>query len=102
MTITIDRSVAPPLRNIETIPLPRVDEYPLRNQVPMYVIQSDNQAVLKIELLFDAGRRSEPMRAIASTTNKMLLEGTKGKTAQQIAEAIDFYGASIHTDATID
>ncbi|MBA3647140.1 MAG: insulinase family protein [Chitinophagales bacterium] len=102
MTTTIDRSTAPLIRDIESINLPLIGEYFLKNGVPLYMVAGGEQEVLKIELLFDAGRWTEPLRAVASTTSKMLTEGTVNKTAQQIAETIDFYGASIHTDASVD
>src|SRR5437762_2309870 len=99
---TIDRTVAPPLREIENITLPKVDELRLSNGIPVWSINAGTQDVIKIELLFDAGRWQEPQRAVATITSKMMLEGTRTKTSQQISEAIEFYGATFHNDATID
>jgi zinc protease len=96
------RSVAPPLREIESITLPAIHQLQLSNGIPVYSISAENQEVIRVELLFDAGRWQEPQKAVAATTSKMLLEGSTHKSAQQLAEEIDFYGATISTEATID
>ncbi|MBK9730943.1 MAG: insulinase family protein [Chitinophagaceae bacterium] len=97
-----DRTVAPPLRDIESIMLPPINRFQLSNGIPVVSINAGSQEVTKVELIFDAGRWQEPRRAVAATTSKLLMEGTADKTAQQVAEAIEFYGASITADATID
>src|SRR5437879_4122977 len=66
---TIDRTVAPPLREIENIKLPKVDRMQLSNGIPVWSINAGTQDVIKIELLFDAGRWQEPLRAVAATTS---------------------------------
>ncbi|MEP7127554.1 MAG: pitrilysin family protein [Chitinophagales bacterium] len=97
-----DRTIAPPLRDIEFITLPPINRFQLSNGIPVVSINAGSQEVTKVELIFDAGRWQEPQRAVAATTSKLLMEGTADKTAQQVAEAIEFYGASITADATID
>jgi zinc protease len=99
---TIDRTVAPPLRAIEKITLPKTDRLHLSNGIPVWSLNAGTQDVIKIELLFNAGRWQEPQHAVAGTANKMLLEGTRNKSSQQITEAVEFFGASFHTDAGID
>lgn len=99
---TIDRTLAPPLREIEKITLPKVDHLLLTNGIPVWSINAGTQEVSKIEFLFKAGRWQEPSRGVAGTTSKMLLDGTKSKSSQQISEAIEFFGASINTDAAVD
>lgn len=97
-----DRTVAPSLREIQNIRLPAIQRFQLSNGIPVFNINAGNQEVVKVELIFDAGRWQEPQRAIAGTTSKLLLEGTSAKSAQQLAEEIDFYGANIGSEATID
>ncbi|MFI5135542.1 MAG: M16 family metallopeptidase, partial [Chitinophagales bacterium] len=98
----VDRTVAPPLREIEKIDLLEVKHFQLSNGMPAWCINAGTQDVIKIELLFNAGRWQEPKRAIAATVAKMLMEGTQKKSAQQIAEEVEFYGATINSDAVID
>lgn len=97
-----DRTVAPPLREIESIRLPAIERLTLSNGIPVVSIHAGSQDVTKVELIFSAGRWQEPKRAVAATTSKLLMEGTGHRTAQQVAEAFEFYGASISADATID
>jgi predicted Zn-dependent peptidase len=98
----IDRTVAPPIHAIEKIKLPKIDRLQLSNGIPVHCINAGVHEVVKIEMLFDGGRWQEPQRAVAGTTAKMLLDGTKTKTSQQISEAIEFFGASVNTDAAVD
>lgn len=98
----VDRTVAPPLREIDSIALPAIERLQLSNGIPVWRINAGTQELIKLELLFDAGRWQEPQRAIAAATVKMLLEGSSRKSAQQIAEAFEFYGATINVDAAID
>lgn len=97
-----DRAIAPPLRDIESITLPQINRLQLSNGIPVVSINAGSQEVTKVELIFDAGRWQEPRRAVAATTSKLLMEGTQHKTAQEVASAIEYYGASITADATID
>ncbi|HUM46470.1 MAG TPA: pitrilysin family protein [Chitinophagales bacterium] len=97
-----DRTAAPPLREIESIKLPPINRLQLSNGIPVVSINAGSQEVTKVELIFDAGRWQEPQRAVAATVSKLLMDGTATKTAQEVAEAIEFYGASIGADATID
>lgn len=98
----VDRTVAPPLRDIERIELPQVEPVQLANGAHVWRISAGTQEVIKLEFLFDAGRWQEPQRAVATTTAKMLMEGTTSKSAQQLAEEFEYYGANINTDAAID
>lgn len=97
-----DRTVAPPLRDIESITLPPIKRLALSNGIPVVIINAGNQEVTKVELIYDAGRWQEPQRAVAATTSKLLMEGTTKRNAQEVAEAIEFYGATISSEATID
>ncbi|GAI82885.1 unnamed protein product, partial [marine sediment metagenome] len=52
-----------------------------------------NLDIIKIEFIFKAGSRFEPMPLVSSATNAMLNEGTANRTSEQIAETFDYYGA---------
>jgi predicted Zn-dependent peptidase len=52
--------------------------------------------------MFGAGTASSDKLLIASTTTKMVVEGTGKKSAKEIAEAVDFYGAYLSTELTHD
>src|ERR1043165_1193306 len=65
----------------------------------MVLLTSEQRALpmVSIELLIDAGSRFEPadQAGLANLTSKLLLYGTKQRSAAQISEALDFIGASL-------
>lgn len=61
----------------------------------VHIFQNAIQPVVRVEFVFKAGKWYQPKPGIASLTAKMLKEGTTSKSAKQIADTIDFYGASL-------
>lgn len=102
MISVIDREAAPAVQRIELIQLPPVKQQLLSNGIPLHIIRGGTQEVVKLELIFPAGRWQEEKKGVAQATAKMLTEGTRSHSSQQIAEMIEFYGASISGEATVD
>lgn len=98
----IDRSTPPQLQPIRNINLPNWQTINFKNGVTAHVIDAGTQDVIKVELIFPAGRWHEPSHGIAAAVASQLKEGTRTKSALEIANMIDFYGASIQTHAFID
>jgi zinc protease len=67
--------------------------FTLDNGVPVYAINAGAQDVLQIEWVFYAGNWFEEKRGIAAATNFMLKNGTGNRTAFQINEDFEYYGA---------
>lgn len=65
----------------------------LDNGVPVYAVNAGAEEVLMLELVFDAGNFYEDQNTVASATNHLLKNGTRDKTAFQINEHFDYYGA---------
>jgi len=65
----------------------------LSNGAPVYYISDGTEDVAMIELVFDAGNFYENRNLVASATNQLLKNGTKGKTAYEINEHFEYYGA---------
>ncbi|HRJ36046.1 MAG TPA: hypothetical protein PK610_08660, partial [Flavobacteriales bacterium] len=89
----IDRTIAPEAHAIKNVQLIRPQTQVLSNGIPFFALRAGSQQVLRLEFIFDAGIRKQNRSLIASITNAMLVEGTPTKTAQQIAEMFDYYGA---------
>ncbi len=53
------------------------------------------QPIIRLEVVFKAGKWYQDKPGVASLTAKMLKEGTTSHTAKQLADIIDFYGASL-------
>jgi len=68
-------------------------KYTLDNGVPVYAIDAGAQEVVQIELVFYAGNWFEEQKSVAAATNYLLKNGTSGKTAFEINEEFEYYGA---------
>ncbi|MCS6916860.1 MAG: pitrilysin family protein [Chitinophagales bacterium] len=96
------KPTAPPLQSIERIDLLQAHWQRLGNGVGICRISCDNQPITKMEWLFRAGRYQEPKRAVASAAAGMLLDGTPGRSQQEIADYVEYYGATLQADAFAD
>ena len=91
----IDRKTAPQIVDAVnfSLALKPYDKYILRNGVEVYAVNAGSQDVMQIEWVFLAGNSFDEQSGIAAATNYMLKSGTKGKTALELNEAFEFYGA---------
>jgi predicted Zn-dependent peptidase len=65
----------------------------LNNGVEVYAINAGEQELLQLEIVFYAGNSYEANKGVALATNFMLKNGTSTKTAFQINEHFEYYGA---------
>ncbi|GAB5553679.1 MAG: pitrilysin family protein [Saprospiraceae bacterium] len=97
-----NRSKRPKIYSLDNIQLPEIQQYTLANGLPLWVINQGTQAVLKMEVLFAAGRPYEKKALASRLTAELLKEGSQNYSAGQIAEAMDFYGSSLKTPVDMD
>ena len=90
-----DRKTAPPIKDaIEfEILLKPYDHFVLDNGVPVYTIHAGSQEVLQMEMVFYAGNWFEEQKIVASATNFLLKNGTGKRSAFQLNEDFEYYGA---------
>ncbi len=69
------------------------EHFTLDNGVPVYTIDAGAQEVLQVEMVFYAGNWFEKQKSVASATNYLLKNGTSNKTAFQLNEEFEYYGA---------
>lgn len=100
--IELDRKTAPPFKTIDKIEMIHATEKQLRNKIPVYSINAGSQELIRIEFLFSAGMYQQEIPLQAATVNTMLEEGTSRMNAQQIADAVDYYGAFLETGVSQD
>ena len=79
--------------NLELKPCNR---FALDNGVPVYAIDAGAQDVVMVEFVFYAGNWYEDKNIVAATTNFLLKNGTKNKTAFAINEHFELYGAYLN------
>jgi predicted Zn-dependent peptidase len=72
------------------------------NGVPVFRLNSADQEVVRLDVLFRGGRWSQERKLQALFTNRMLREGTRRFSAQQIAETLDYYGAWLELSSSAD
>lgn len=91
----MNRSIAPPIKDpVEfNLHLRPYELFHLDNGVPVYMVNAGDQDVLQLEWVFYAGNHFEPAKGVAAATNFMLKNGTGSRTALQINEAFEYYGA---------
>ena len=65
----------------------------LDNGVEVYAINAGAQDVLQMEMVFYAGNSFEKNNALAAATSYMLKNGTSTKTAFELNEHFEYYGA---------
>lgn len=91
------RNTQPEIKTIEKISIAGIERIVLDNGIPLYIINAGQQDLIKFEILFEAGSgyQEEPLSALYA--NKLLIEGTRQYTSQEIAEKLDFFGAQVNT-----
>ncbi len=71
-------------------------QYTLSNGVEVYAIDAGTEEVLQIEWVFDAGNWYEQKNLTAALTNFLLKNGTASKSAFEINEHFEYYGAYLN------
>jgi len=94
----IDRKVQPPMLDAVELDL-KLKPYQfftLDNGIPVYAINAGEQEVLMVEWVFYAGNWFEEKNIVAATTNYLLKNGTKNKTAYAINDHFEYYGSYLN------
>ena len=91
----MNRKTAPSIKDAidYKLELKPYEHYSLDNGIPVYSINAGAQDVLQVEMVFYAGNFFEQQKGIAAATNFLLKNGTVNRTAFQINEAFEYYGA---------
>ncbi len=98
----LDRTLAPKILPIQKISFPKVQNCLLDNGIPMYALKGGSQEVIKLEMVFDAGRSHETTKLASKASNQLLKEGTSKYSSEALAEEIDFYGSTISCHSGMD
>jgi len=98
----INRKITPEIKLIDSLNIHHPEIINLDNGIPVYSFDLATQDIVKIEFLFDAGSRHEEKILAASFANRMIKEGTKSFTSDEIADKIDYYGAHLEIQSDKD
>ena len=94
----LDRVIQPSFGKIDSIELQEPKVFHLSNGLAVFCIDAGEQEVLKVELIFGAGTATAGKLLVGSSTINLIKEGTSKRTAAEIAESVDFYGAYLQAD----
>ena len=91
--MTIDRSTPPPITDFHEIRLDVPRPITLSNGMPVWIAGNGEDEINKLTIYMTGGtfQESKPMQA--TTCSMAVFNGNKNMTYNQIAEAIDYYGA---------
>jgi zinc protease len=97
-TNMIDRKKAPAIVDAVNfhLQLKPCKKFILKNGVEVYAVDAGAEEVMMVEWVFYAGNWYEDKNLVAATTNFMLKNGTSTKTAFQVNEHFEYYGAYLN------
>jgi predicted Zn-dependent peptidase len=98
----LNRKTAPLIHEVRHLALPSPQILPLDNGIPVYVLDYPGQEIVKLEAVFRAGRPQEQKKLAARAATRLLREGTQRQSGAEIAEHLDFYGASLSVPTHLD
>lgn len=90
----------PPLHIPDRLDVPIARRQRLPNGVELHTLADDTFGVLRVSFVFRAGSASQRMPFSASSTANLLSEGSRGMSAREIAERLDFHGS--YYDVNVD
>lgn len=98
----LNRTIEPDISIPDTVSFKRVEEVILKNNTSLYLLNAGTQDLCRIEVIFKAAEIHSSIPLVATAVNDLLDSGTKNKTAFEIAESFDYYGAYLQTESNPD
>ncbi len=99
-----DRSKPPAAGPAPALNIPAIQKYTLSNGLPVWIVEMHEVPVADVSLIVKSGAAADPSgkSGVASFTAAMLDEGAGARGALELADAIDFLGASLTTSSSFD
>lgn len=97
----LNRTIAPPIKDAIDfkLELKPYTKFTLDNGIEVYAIDAGAEEVLQVEWIFAAGNWYEDQNMVAVACNYLLKNGTSSKTAFDINEHFEYYGAYLNRAA---
>jgi predicted Zn-dependent peptidase len=99
-----DRTVPPKPGAPPALRLPAIQKQSLSNGLAVWIVEQHEVPIVQVNLIVKAGSGVDPAGkyGVANMTAAMLDEGAGGKTALELADAIEALGAELGTSSTFD
>lgn len=99
----MSRNRKPPIAiDIPDLYMAAPDYIELQNGIPLYLIPGSTCGLIKMEVIFLAGRLHERHPLAARAACRLIREGVEGRSSADIAEMTDFYGGAISSSDSMD
>jgi predicted Zn-dependent peptidase len=100
--MSINRKIAPEFHLIESLHFPDYEILQTKNGFKLYSLRAGSQPVIRLDFVFDAGLIRQLKTAESAFAASMLSEGTKNRSALNLAESLDYYGSYFQTRSNPD
>jgi zinc protease len=105
--VNLDRSVPPVILKSKDVKFPAYYEEILSNGIKVFVIEDNKLPLVTVKFVLKSGAYDditfgEDKSGLASLTSDLFVKGTEKMNAVQVAEVIDYYGASISNGCDYD
>ena len=99
-----DRSKAPGTGPAPALKVPPLQKRALANGLPVWIVEMHEVPVVDVTLIVKSGASSDPLGkfGLANFTAAMLDEGAGTRSSLDLADSIDFLGASLSTGSSFD
>jgi zinc protease len=91
----LDRKLAPAFSQSHSIILPEAKRISISKNIDALYFDQVRQALVKIDIVYKAGKWHENQVGVSHFTSQMLEKGTANKSSSEIAEIFDRYGAQV-------
>jgi predicted Zn-dependent peptidase len=99
-----DRSEPPALAPAPQLTLPPIQKRALSNGLPVWLVESHEVPLIQVNLVVQAGSGDDPAGkfGLGSLAAAMLDEGAGSRSALEIADVVEFLGATLTTTSSYD
>ena len=98
----VNRNIPPEIFTSANLPIIHPLETKLSNGISLYALSKKMGQVVKLDLIFGTGTSCETTPLSVSAMVNLFKGTTLHKTAREIEELLDFYGASFNATAMSD
>ncbi len=101
MILELDRKSAPASYDLNKSNIIEAEKINI-NDYKVFSVKGGTEPVIKLEIIFPFGNRTEQQKLIAAATNYLINSGTHNFSSKEIMENIDYYGAFYQHDNSFD
>ena len=91
-----------PIQPSRAITLQGIEQTTIASDIPVYLVSGGNEPVFRLEMSFRAGKLFERHHHAVSATSALITDGTHKMSSSVLAEALEYYGATVRCYASPD